>query len=377
MKLEVAPKQTDHLIPTPIVHQTAFWGRVHRRLGFGTDAFDLALLPATPPANESAPVAARGDFLVMRTPLSDDAEYAYVPFGPEIAPDADAVGTFLERLSRELRPMLGPRCAFIRWDLPWTSVHARDVEDFSASGEWQGPPPNRLRELRMNFGTLDHNLWKAPRDLLPPDTVLIDLDAPEDALLARMHHKTRYNIRLAQRRGVVVSEGTAADLPAWYELYLQTMARNQIEPLPLSHFKTMLDERAEGSASPVLPRLLLARHEGQLLAGLILAIAPPRATYMYGASTREHRELMPSHALQWAALRFAKARGCKDYDMFGTAPRNGQPHPLAGVHRFKIGFGGRLVHREGCWDFPYQDKTYKAWRSWEESHLLQRSISHG
>jgi len=374
VKLHVAPKTTDQLIPTPIVHQTAFWGRVHRRLGFGTDAFDVAFRPAAHSEAAAPPAAEHGDFLVVRSPLSDEADYAYVPFGPEIEPDADSVGTFLERLSRELRPLLGSRCAFIRWDLPWTSVHARDREDDASRDAWQGPPPTHLRELRMNFGTLDHNLWKAPRDLLPPDTVLIDVDGTEDELLARMHHKTRYNIRLSQRRGVVVQEGTLADLPAWYELYVETMRRNLIEPLPIAHFRTMLEERAEGSASPVVTRMLLARHEGRLLAGMLLALAPSRATYLYGASTRTHRDLMASYAMQWAAIRLAKAHGCKDYDLFGAAPGNGNAHPLSGVHRFKIGFGGRLVHREGCWDFPYDETTYKGWRGMEEAHVLRRAI---
>lgn len=374
MKLEIAPKKTDHLVPTPIVHQTAFWGRVHRRLGFGTDAFDLAFRPPADPGSPRRPATERGDFLVVRSPLSDDAEGAYVPFGPEIAPDADDVGAFLEGLSRALRPLLGPRCAFIRWDLPWTSIHARDAQDFGRDGAWQGPPPPHLREIRMNFGTGDHNLRKAPRDLLPPDTLLVDLQPDEDTILARMHPKTRYNIRLAQRRGVVVTEGTAADLEAWYALYLETAARSRFEPMPIAHFRTMLDERAEGSASPVSTRLLLARHGGQLLAGMLLAIAPTRATYLYGGSTRAHRDLMASSAMQWAAIRLAKAGGCRDYDLFGSAPRGDDPHPLSGVHRFKAGFGGRLVHREGCWDYPYDDRTYGAWRAWEEARVQRRGI---
>lgn len=300
----ITPKTTDDLVPTAIVHQTAYWSRVQRRLGVTTDAFDVAYRPAAvvDPSEE-----ARGDVLVVRSPLSDDVECAYVPFGPEISPDAEDVGSFLEGLSRELRPLLGPRCAFIRWDLPWTSIHAREPADFTRDGEWHGPPAKHLREIRMNFGTRDHNLWKAPRDLMPPDTVLIDLHGSEDVILERMHHKTRYNIRLARRRGVVVEQGTTADLPAWYALYLETAARNQLVPMSMDHFRAMLDDRAEGSASPVQTRLLLARFHGQLLAGMLLAIALSRATYMYGASTRANRDLMASSALQWAAIQLAKA----------------------------------------------------------------------
>lgn len=366
MNLQVAHKRTDCLVPTPIVHQTAFWGRVQRRLGFGIDAFDL--LYQRPACIE------RGDVLVLRAALSDDVEYAYVPFGPELAPTPDDAGPFLERLSRELRPALGARCAFIRWDLPWTSVHAREAGDFTDDGEWRGPPPDRLREIRMNIGTADHSLYKAPRDLLPPDTVLIDLEASEDEILARMHHKTRYNIRLAERRGVTVDEGTVEDLGVWYELYLATAARGGFEPMPIEHFTAMLTERAEGSASPVKTHLLLARHEGRVLAGMLLAIAPKRATYLYGASTRDRRDVMAPYAVQWAAIQLAKVHGCKDYDLFGAAQSAETPHPLAGVHRFKIGFGGRLVHREGCWDFAYDEKLYTAVRSCERAHLVARGI---
>ncbi len=377
MKLEVTRKKTDHLNPTPIVQQTAFWGRVHRRLGFGTDAFDLTLETANGASDSASPEAESGDFLVVRSPLNADLDCAYVPFGPELAPDEDDVGSFLEQLSCSLEPMLGPRCAFIRWDLPWTSVHARESRDFTGSGEWLGPPPSHLRELRFNFGTELRSLRKAPRDLLPPSTLLVDLVGNEDDLLARMHPKTRYNIRLAERRGVVVTRGTAADLPSWYALYLETTARNRLEPMPFVHFETMLDERGEGSTSPVLPRLLLAHHEGRLLAGMLLAIAPARATYLYGASSGQHRELMASSALQWAAIRVAKDAGCMDYDMFGAAPRTGDPHPLAGVHRFKVGFGGRLVHREGCWDFPFDERSYEDWRGWEEAQVQRRGINPG
>ena len=365
MKLAIAHKPTDHLVPTPIVQQTAFWGRVHRRLGFVAEAFDVTL-PAT-----SAP---EGDFLVLRSPLTATTDYAYVPYGPELAPESEDMGVFLERLSLELQPILGSRVAFIRWDLPWEAVHARDAASFTSTGEWHGPPAKQLRELRMNMGTDERNLWKAGRDLLPPDTVLIDLHDPEDIVLSRMHSKTRYNIRLAERRGVVVSEGGIADLREWYEMYLETTARHALEPMSFAHAEAMLHERTEGVASPIITKLLLARHDGRLLAGMLLALTPTRATYLYGASTRAHRELMGSYALQWGAIRAAKAYGCRDYDLLGAAPRAGEVHPLAGVHRFKSGFGGRLLHREGCWDFPFDGDTYQAWRAHEDALIARRAI---
>ncbi len=369
MQVNIAPKHTDELVPTAIVHQTAFWGRVSRRIGQAPEAFDLAL------RDSATAVTTAGDFLVLRVALAPDVECAYVPFGPEIAPDAERVGVFLEQLSRQLHPLLGSSCAFVRWDLPWTSIHARTPEDFTNENAWKGPPSAGARELRMNINTEDRNLWKSPRDLLPADTILVDLSASEDTLLARMHHKSRYNVRLAERRGVVVTEGTAADLPAWYEMYRETMARNQLAPLSLEHFVAVLEERGRGSASPVETRLLLARYRGRLLAGVLIALAPLRATYLYGASTSTDRHLMASSALQWEAMRVARAHGCIDYDMLGAAPRHDEAHPLAGVHRFKIGFGGHLVHREGCWDYPYHPHVYKGWRGWEQAQVAARAIT--
>jgi lipid II:glycine glycyltransferase (peptidoglycan interpeptide bridge formation enzyme) len=351
MKLAITRKQTDELVPTPIVQQTAFWGRVHRRLGFGTDAFDVTL------------PSGAGDFLVLRSQLTADLDYAYVPFGPELAPASEDMGRYLERLSLELRPLLGTRTAFIRWDLPWEAVHARDAA-----------PTRQLRELRMNLGTDEQNLWKASRDLLPADTVLIDLGDPEETILARMHPKTRYNVRLAERRGVVVTEGGVDDLREWYEVYLETTTRHALAPMSFAHAEAILSERAEDAASPVVTKLLLARHDRRLLAGMLLGLAPTRATYLYGASTRAHRELMGSSALQWGAIRAAKAHGCRDYDLLGAAPHADTPHALSRIHRFKRGFGGRLLHREGCWDFPFDEATYHAWRGHEAALLASRAV---
>jgi hypothetical protein len=368
MQLSIAPKHTDELVPTAIVHQTAFWGRVSRRLGQATEAFDISV-------RRASTVITTGDFLVVRVALAPDVECAYVPFGPEVGPDAERVGPFLEQLSRQLQPMLGAQCAFIRWDLPWTSIHAREPEDFADGDTWKGPPSTSARELRMNINTEDRNLWKSPRDLLPADSIVVDLSADEDTLLARMHHKTRYNVRLAARRDVVMSEGTVADLPAWYELYMETMTRNNLAPLSREHFVAVLEERGRGSASPIETKLLLAHHRWQLLAGMFVALAPSRATYLYGASSSAHRHLMASSALQWEAMRVAKAHGCTEYDMLGAAPRHHEAHPLAGVHRFKIGFGGDLVHREGCWDYPYDQHVYKGWRGWEQAQVAARAIT--
>lgn len=390
MQVQVQPKVVERLLPTAIVQQTAFWGRVERRLGYDVLAFDVqpspdrseavpasgSRGPATKPS-ERGPSAMprqssagpRWDFLVIRRPISEQEEMAYVPFGPEYTPEEGSKGALLEQLSEHVRRAIGPRCLFVRWDLPWVSPYALDPSRYDGTGTWLGAPDPWVRELRMNFGSSSRCLRKSVSDQLPVSTLLLDLTATEDELLEQMKPKTRYNIRLAARRGVEVVEGTAADLPAWYRLYLETTSRHGLPRAGLERFRAVLEEGGGGSSLPVRSRLLLARRGPQLLAGLLLVCSGHRATYLYGASTREGRSCMASCAMQWAAIRLARALGCREYDMFGIAPRPDPGHPLFGLYRFKTGFGGRQVHLEGCWDYPCDFERYERWRAWESQHL--------
>jgi len=336
MKIQAAPKDIDQLAPTAILQQTAFWARVQSRLGHAVHAFDLRAAASSP---GTAPQRA-DDFLVVTRRLEDDIDMAYVPFGPERAPPEGASGVWLEQLSEAIAATVGPRCAFVRWDLPW-----RLPDD-----------------THMNFGSARRALRKAPTDYLPVSTLIVDLLGSEDELLARMHPRTRYRIRLAERHGVEVVEGTLTDLNEWYALHCETARRHGLSVAERERFAAVLRERADGTASPAHPRLLLARRGGALLAGMVLVGAGSRATYLYGASAREHRAAMGSYALQWAAMRLVRAEGYRDYDMFGVSPGDDPTHPLHGLYRFKIGFGGRLVHREGCWDFPL-DARYERLRA--------------
>lgn len=345
MKIQALPKDIDRLAPTAILQQTAFWARVQSRLGHDVHAFDLR---AVAPARGDAPPHA-DDFLVVTRRLEDGTDMAYVPFGPERAPPEGASGLWLEQLSEAIAATVGPRCAFVRWDLPWEL--SRDA-----------PATAWARELHMNFGSARRALRKAPTDYLPVSTLIVDLHGSEEELLARMHPRTRYRIRLAERHGVEVAEGTLADLPEWYALHCETARRHGLPVAERERFAAVLRERADGTASPAHARLLLARRRGVLVAGMVLVGAGPRATYLYGASAREHRAAMGSYALQWAAMRLARAEGYRDYDMFGVSPGDDPTHPLHGLYRFKVGFGGRLVHREGCWDFPL-DARYETLRA--------------
>jgi lipid II:glycine glycyltransferase (peptidoglycan interpeptide bridge formation enzyme) len=102
----------------------------------------------------------------------------------------------------------------------------------------------------------------------------------------------------------------------------------------------------------------MADHEGEFLAAMFLVISNKRATYLYGASSDRKRNLMATYAIQWEAIRMAGGAGCEEYDMFGVAPNGYRSHPMHGLYRFKSGFGGKMFHRMGCWDYPLNKSEY-------------------
>jgi lipid II:glycine glycyltransferase (peptidoglycan interpeptide bridge formation enzyme) len=191
----------------------------------------------------------------------------------------------------------------------------------------------------------------------------VDISPDEDAILATMKSKTRYNVRLASRKGVTVREASEADLPAFHTLMAATAARDDFGVHAPAYY--------EAAYRLFVPRgwarLLLAEVEGEPAAALMVFTLLPRAWYFYGASSNAHREKMPTYLLQWEAMRWAKSLGCTTYDLWGvpdedrekleaefTQRRDG----LWGVYRFKRGFGGELVRSVGAWDRVYAPVRY-------------------
>jgi peptidoglycan pentaglycine glycine transferase (the first glycine) len=197
------------------------------------------------------------------------------------------------------------------------------------------------------------------------NTVVSDLAHSEDALLASMKPKCRYNIRLAERKGITIRHGTPADLPSFYAMYSETGQRDGFLIRPYSYYQPIW----EGFLADGLAHLLLAEVEGQTVAGLMLFRFGPTAWYFYGASTASARELMPNHALQWAALRWAKAAGCSRYDWWGAPDTLDESDPMWGVYRFKAGFGGEFVPGIGAWDFVANPSGY-----WLYAALMPRVL---
>ena len=171
-----------------------------------------------------------------------------------------------------------------------------------------------------------------------------------------MKPKTRYNIRLAFRKGVVTKFTGEAGLDEWFHLYNKTAERKGIVGEDYEYFKSLF-----AVSKKTTPEMLLcsAYFKGRPIAGIIVALYKRKAYYLFGASDHDYRRLMGPYAVQWRAIMKAKEYGCTTYDLYGISPFSSANHPLYGLYRFKTGFGGRIRHFRGCWDYPFDKGLYE------------------
>jgi peptidoglycan pentaglycine glycine transferase (the first glycine) len=278
---------------------------------------------------------------------------AYVPKGPLLDWDDDRATRDLAAAIRPLARRQRAICLKIEPDL-------EDSSDLAGRLQAAGFHPSS-------------------QPIQPRRTIVVDLDAEPEAILARMKQKTRYNIRLAERKGVAVRPGDEGDLPAFCRLMEDTARRDGFAIHSRAYYETahrLFVPAGQG-------RLFLAEYAGRVLAGLLAVALGDTACYLYGASSDEGRELMPSYLLQWEAMVWARERGCRFYDLWGV-PDEDEPtleaefaqrgDGLWGVYRFKRGFGGRLVRTVGAWDLVYAPVRY--WLYNTALRLQNRRTSH-
>ncbi|WMJ73875.1 peptidoglycan bridge formation glycyltransferase FemA/FemB family protein [Cytophagaceae bacterium ABcell3] len=371
MLVNVDPKPINDITSSHILQQTSYWGHVKQKQGWDANAYDVKIILEE--EGEVGRKKVEDDLLIVSQKIGESSEIAYIPYGPKNIPAEGQQGNVLEELSENLREHLPDETILIRYDLPWGSPYAQEEDFCDENGMWLGPPEPRVREFRMNFGTNQWNLRKAPTDVLPSSTFLINLSLSEEKLLQQMKPKTRYNIRLAYKKGAHVYEAGEEGLPIWYDLHCQTAERNKIISSDRDFFKTLLQAKEECPGDTCI-KFLIAEVEGNPLAAMFLIISGGRATYLYGASSNKYRQYMGAYALQWQAIKTAKSLGCVEYDMFGVAHRPDPSHPMYGLYKFKSGFGGNLHHREGCWDYPLDESMYIDYKA---SELALEGFHHG
>ncbi|MGM1429650.1 lipid II:glycine glycyltransferase FemX [Sphingobacterium lactis] len=365
MIANIEDKEIKDIYKTSIIQQTAYWSEVKKLQGVQTEAFNFRVKSTDLFAEGKEETYIIGDLLIILQYLDTDHCIAYVPYGPEIEPDAENQGYFLEQLSESLRHFLPKSCIMIRYDLSWESQWAKEDDCYDIHGNWIGVPEKRIQELRLNYSTENWNLRKANTDILPSNTIFMDLRLDEDYLLANMKSKTRYNINLSMRKGVQIRSLGIEHLDIWYELYRQTAQRNNFFLHDINYFRIVLSARANDTQSPAQVYLLVAEVEEKPLAAMFLVVSGNRGTYLYGASATANRNYMATYALQWRAMQVAKEKGCTEYDFFGIAPQADESHPMYGLYRFKSGFGGKIYHRMGCWDYPLNKEKYNYYASME------------
>jgi lipid II:glycine glycyltransferase (peptidoglycan interpeptide bridge formation enzyme) len=316
--------------------QSSFWGIFKEQFGWKAHAFTVVF-----DGGEKKPL------LVLTRRVARMMTLAYVPWGPEVPgsfplTQAEAVTEILSRIADGLRPHL-PRAALIRFDLPWHT-------------EGAAPPAAPFK--------------KAAVTVQAPDTVHVDLGPDEDAILARMKPKWRYNIRLGGKKVTVIRCGPER-LPDFYALLEETARRDRIFIHSLAYYRALFDLAEKNAALPAITiTLYLAEYEGKPIAGIVTLFRGAEAVYLYGASSNEHRNLMAPYAIQWQAMRDAKAAGCIYYDLFGIPPSTDPSHPMAGLYLFKTGFGGKIIHRPGCYDYTYNPFYTAAFHVAEKTRKL-------
>jgi len=196
----------------------------------------------------------------------------------------------------------------------------------------------------------------------PTAVMVLDLSPGLDKVLEGFKSKWRYNIRLAERKGVSIREGTRDDIAPFYAILQETARRDRFVVRARSYFEKLWDELKPRG----MLKMFMADFEGRPIAGILLTCMGERVIYTYGASSNEHRNVMPNHLIQWTAIRWAVENGYRIYDFRGVSPmREGKAaeEHIAGLNRFKEGFGARYIEYAGEFDLPLRVGWYGVWRT--------------
>jgi peptidoglycan pentaglycine glycine transferase (the first glycine) len=305
--------------------QASWWAHFRESIGF--DHFGIVL------RSDGRIV---GGALVARWPFASGRCFYYIQDGP-LLPEGDEAfaqqvfDALLDRIERHRRDD-PERVSHLRIEPRWpqrrVAMHGFEAPDFA----------DDYREPR-------HSLW-------------LDLRGGDDALLARMKPKGRYNVRVAMRHGVSVeSDDSPRGFDDFLRLYRRTMKRNALDPKPAAYFRELL-----ARATPA-PMLLFAQYQGRRIAAALVVTFGRRATYFYGGSLRLFRRTMVPYMLHAEAARRAGAAGCDWYDLWGVSPPDEPEHPWRAISEFKRKLGGVEIDRGPALDRVYDPQAYADFRA--------------
>ena len=229
----------------------------------------------------------------------------------------------------------------------------------------------KFREIiqKLNYKIKDDS--KDFKDEIQPRFVFrLDIkDKTENEIFNNFQSKTRYNVRLATKKGVVIKEGTREDLKDFHDIMVETGERDDFIIRSLSYFEKMYDEMA-----PKHMKLLMAYYEGKPIAGIIPIMYGNKVWYLYGASSNKHRNLMPNYLLQWTMIKEAIERKADMYDFRGVSGVVDESHPQYGLYRFKKGFNAEFTEFIGEVYMPYKPLVYKTYKFAEKAFRTIRKL---
>jgi len=336
--MEIQSSLNNELNPTKwdAFSKEAETGHLLQSWAWGELKSDFGWLPIRLAAVDHGDIAAAAQVLFRRLPLGL-VSTAYMPRGPMLSQSFSLHSPDSELMQAVLSTCRRHHAVSLKLEPEWP--------DSDLSRQWM-------------------STWRfvaSPWSVQPRRTVLVDLRPDDDDILAQMKPKTRYNIRLAERKEITVSQGTADDLADFHRLLLVTGERASFGVHTLEYYRcawTLFHDRDSVA-------LFVAKHAGRTLAAILVIAWGKTAYYMYGGSSDEERPRMPTYLLQWEAMRWARARGCQLYDLWGipdvdeseigediqSAEASGVlSHGMGGLYRFKRGFGGREVRYVGTYD---------------------------
>lgn len=320
-----------HNEPTAHFLQSAAWGTAKAKWGWSARRVAV---------KREGILAAGAQVLFRSLPLG--RSIAYIPRGPVVADDDPQL---LKALLDEVHRVSKTEGALL----------------LSVEPNWAQPTNGAEQLKQLGFR-------ESQNTIQPSATIMLDIRPSEKEIMAQMHKKWRYNIRLSGRKEVSVRIGNEEDIDTFFKLTNITGQRNEFGTRPKAYYKDVW--RAFGDNAC----LLIAEYEKKPLASIMVVKTGKTATYLYGASSNEERNRMPNHALQWAGIQWGRDAGCDWYDFWGIPPEvpdDGKVEEfgtggLWGVFRFKQGFGGQVVKYPGALDYVYSRIAYFAYQKYQE-----------
>ena len=313
------------------------WSQLKSQYGWKPDYYIKEDSSGKPEA--AALILSREQQIIKFGPI---VKVLYIPHGPLLDwNNSDIVKMTLEYLKKYSKDQ---NAAYIKVDPQLIMSEGIDENDVKSVGN-----NSVVQELFEKSG------WEYSKQQIQfKNTFWVDLSHSEDKLLARMKQKTRYNIRLAEKKGVVVKQGTINDLDLLYEMYAKTSLRDGFIIRPKEYYLNLW--RTFIKAGMAIP--LIAEVENEPVGALLLFHFNQKSYYLYGMSRDIHREKMPNYLLQWEAIMLSKSLGCNIYDLWGAPDVFNPSDRMWGVYKFKEGLGGKVVQTLGAYDYRTSKLAY-------------------